>query len=226
MESSTVIAFRAMVMLACLIIVPLAAIFGSQFPDVVKSVLIDRIWPPADKVVATDSLSQPDAPPFSTAPAPGWHSDTPPAANSAPGFNPSMGRAIPAAPAAIEPTSAWNSADSQVRHAMHEVPSVPSRDGNLPAATAGGMNPGAALSTPAQTDRFTWMEHRLRDFGASYYVLELLANGGERYRFFCQFPLANNPGRTRNFEATDTDPLRAMTRVVDQVEAWRTGRLQ
>src|SRR6478672_13015586 len=43
MESSTVLAFRIFVMLACLIIVPMAAIFGSAFPDVVKTVLVDRI---------------------------------------------------------------------------------------------------------------------------------------------------------------------------------------
>ena len=43
MESSTVLAFRIFVMLACLIVVPLAAIFGSAFPDVVKSVLVDRL---------------------------------------------------------------------------------------------------------------------------------------------------------------------------------------
>ena len=43
MESSTVLAFRIFVMLSCLIIVPLAAIFGSAFPDVVKTVLVDRV---------------------------------------------------------------------------------------------------------------------------------------------------------------------------------------
>jgi hypothetical protein len=43
MESSTVLAFRIFVMLSCLIIVPMAAIFGSAFPDVVKTVLVDRI---------------------------------------------------------------------------------------------------------------------------------------------------------------------------------------
>lgn len=45
MDSSLVVAFRAFVMLACLVLVPLAAIFGSAFPDVVKSVLIDRFLP-------------------------------------------------------------------------------------------------------------------------------------------------------------------------------------
>ncbi len=58
MESSTVLAFRIFVMLSCLIIVPMAAIFGSAFPDVVKTVLVDRIvaWStgkPADSNKAT-----------------------------------------------------------------------------------------------------------------------------------------------------------------------------
>ncbi len=88
------------------------------------------------------------------------------------------------------------------------------------------MNSAPVTPPPAQTDRFTYMECRLRDYGATYYLLERLVSGGERYRFFCQMPLASNPGHTRNFEATDTDPLRAMARVVEQVDASRTGRLQ
>jgi hypothetical protein len=88
------------------------------------------------------------------------------------------------------------------------------------------MNAMPVAPTAAQTDRFTWMERRLRDYGATYYLLETWATGGERYRFFCQMALANSPGHTRNFEATDTDPLRAMGRVLDQVEAWRNGRTQ
>ena len=102
---------------------------------------------------------------------------------------------------------------------------MPHSDGGLAPASAGSLNSAPVTPAAAQTDRFTWMEHRSRDYGATYYVLERLVNGGERYRFFCQIPLANNPGHTRNFEATDTDPLRAMSRAVDQVEAWRSGRM-
>jgi hypothetical protein len=134
------------------------------------------------------------------------------------------------APAAIEPTSAWSAGDSQVRHAMHEIPTGPPtagpRDvGSAAPAFAGGATPVPVTPSPAQTDRFTWMERRLREYGATYYLLETWANGGN-YRFFCQMSLANNPGHTRNFEVTDTDPLRAMGRVVDQVEAWHAGRVQ
>jgi hypothetical protein len=40
-ESSIIVAFRALVMLACLIVAPLAAIFGSAFPDLVRAMLVD-----------------------------------------------------------------------------------------------------------------------------------------------------------------------------------------
>ena len=116
MESSTVIAFRALVMLACLIIVPLAAIFGSQFPDVVKSVLVDRLWPPAEKTAATDPLTHAKGPPFSPAPAPSWHSDAPPAATSAPGLSPPGAVRCPALRRSSN-RPAPGPGDSQVRHA-------------------------------------------------------------------------------------------------------------
>lgn len=52
MESSAVVAFRALIMLACLVLVPLAAIFGSAFPEVVKSNLVERFWPGHKQQVA------------------------------------------------------------------------------------------------------------------------------------------------------------------------------
>ena len=64
MESSTVVAFRALVLVACLIVVPLAAIFGSQFPDVVKSVLINRIFPNGVPGMAHEEPSRDTAPAF------------------------------------------------------------------------------------------------------------------------------------------------------------------
>ncbi len=67
MESSTVVAFRALVLVACLIVVPLAAIFGSQFPDVVKSVLIDRIFPNGVPGMAKTDPDRDTAPEFKVA---------------------------------------------------------------------------------------------------------------------------------------------------------------
>jgi hypothetical protein len=81
---------------------------------------------------------------------------------------------------------------------------------------------GPSAHLVGQPDRFTVMERRLRELGATYYLLETWGND---YRCHCKMAIANDPTHTRQFEATDTDPLRAMGRVVEQVEAWRLGRL-
>lgn len=61
MESSTLLAFRIFVMLSCLVIVPMAAIFGSAFPDVVKTVLVDRLvaWS-TGKPLESKTAGEPD----------------------------------------------------------------------------------------------------------------------------------------------------------------------
>ncbi len=77
-----------------------------------------------------------------------------------------------------------------------------------------------------QPDRFTAIQRRLREYGATYYLLETWGNAGELYRFHCKMAVGSNPNYTRHFEATDRDALRAMTQVLERVEAWRGGRPQ
>ena len=77
-----------------------------------------------------------------------------------------------------------------------------------------------------QPERFTAMERRLRENGATYYLLETWGNDGELYRFHCKMAIGNNPNYTRHFEATDRDALKAMAQVLERVEAWRSERLQ
>ena len=67
------------------------------------------------------------------------------------------------------------------------------------------------------------IQHRLRQLGATYYLLELWGSEGQ-YRFYCKMALGGNPDFSRYFEATDSDPLRAMAKVLAQVESWRAGR--
>ena len=252
MESSTVVAFRALVLLACLIVVPLAAIFGSQFPDVVKSVLIDRIFPNGVPGVAGAEPARDTAPPFVAATeSSAWQGAQtgPTVPATAISAQTGAGTAPAWSGAGVEPAVAWNQAPGQVRPAAGESPpggqpggaerlgvAIPA-DGRQnfhanpnqgPSASGapgvgGPSNPSAHLVAPP--DRFTLMERRLREFGATYYLLETWGNESEYYRFHCKMAIANNPAHTRTFEATDTDPLRAMGRVVEQVEAWRAGRL-
>lgn len=82
------------------------------------------------------------------------------------------------------------------------------------AQTAGG---------PDTVDQFLYVQQRLRDLGADYYLLENWGNQGECYRFHCRISVANSANFTKHFEATDSQPLGAMTRVLADVESWRLG---
>jgi len=254
MESSTVLAFRIFVMLACLIIVPMAAIFGSAFPDVVKSVLVDRImeWSTGK---SREAPNEPATGGFGTV-APATRPNQPTterAANDAPLWGnsqasnqPSAGawqaqpspgavQVQPVAAVGVDPqggtqTAAFASpAGAQVPH----YPGVGQPDPTQ-AALADAREPGpypaaAAGASPQPTeqcDRFTAIQRRLREHGATYYLLETWGNAGELYRFHCKMAVGNNPNYTRHFEATDRDPLRAMNVVLERVEAWRAGRTQ
>ncbi len=280
MESSTVLAFRIFVMLSCLIVVPMAAIFGSAFPDVVKTVLVDRI-------VALGTGK-----PIETASAPadpnGFRQVTSsaPAASAVPGDAPlSSAVSADAAPrweAPPETPAAWRAEGPTATHAVLPVggavspagynqsasftapvenrPASPHAGAPQVAAVAGGQGaglrdlpahfsgapasgmpqspasqvgnplpvgpPSATVGPPEQTDRFTDMERKLREYGASYYLLETWGNAGELYRFHCRMPVANGGAYSRYFEATDSNALQAMSDVLVQVEAWRRGEVQ
>ena len=60
MRSSTTVMFRALVMLACLVAIPLAAVVGKSLPDMVRG-LLDGRWP-GRSASAFESLDE--APPF------------------------------------------------------------------------------------------------------------------------------------------------------------------
>lgn len=246
MESSTVLAFRIFVMLSCLIIVPMAAIFGSAFPDVVKSVLVDRIVAlggeapepaapsPSAQVgtpaVAPGNSGQPirEAAPYGAAQgeAPAWQ--------GAAGGPPSP--VVAAGAASAYPSSANQSASFSEVSGPAQLPPAHAPSGAGEAAkfpapgrasdAAGGAVVQAGGAAWQQPEDFGGMERKLREHGAVYYLLETWGNEGEQYRFHCRMAIANNPNYTRHFEATDRDALKAMSQVLSRVEAWRAGRLQ
>ncbi len=243
MESSTVLAFRIFVMLSCLIIVPLAAIFGSAFPDVVKSVLVDRIVALGTEKPADPQPGAADPNGFRTVVptmgAPGA-AEAANSWNTAPPWNgPHLPPAPGHAPPAVVPVggpghpyasnqSAGYAAPAPFPEATPAVATVPApAPAPLPMAPSAGMNaPFAADRTACPletTDPFKDMERRLRQHGATYYLLETWGANGELYRFHCRMAVANNAAYTRHFEATDRDALKAMADVLTQVEAWRAS---
>ncbi len=260
MESSTVLAFRIFVMLSCLIIVPMAAIFGSAFPDVVKSVLVDRLVSLSTGKPPEPSASEPDPHGFrevtstaaaEAAPAPRWGTQAATASWQAPGTPPATGAVVPVggpppgkgfSQSASFAAPATASAPPRVGGPVSPAGGSPYVRG--PAGVPNGANgpngtvTGVVSAAPSacgpdrtacpleQPDRFTEIERKLREYGATYYLLETYGSQGELYRFHCRMAVANNGQYTRLFEATDRDALKAMADVLGRVEAWRGGQIQ
>ena len=80
--------------------------------------------------------------------------------------------------------------------------------------------PVASIS-PA--DQFKYVQERLRQLGATYYLLETCGDQKAEFRFFCKMSVGGNPRVNIPFWCIDADPLKAMTQVLKQVEAWQGG---
>ncbi len=92
-------------------------------------------------------------------------------------------------------------------------------------AIAGSSATAPALpGVPAGKEPFTYFQERLRQLGATYYLLESWGDQKREFRFYCRMAIGGNSQYTRSFWAIDTDPLQAMGQVLQQVETWRQGR--
>jgi hypothetical protein len=263
MESSTVLAFRIFVMLSCLIIVPMAAIFGSAFPDVVKSVLVDQIvaWSTGKPAESTPPGAETDGfrevSPGPTAivsrdrsqypPAPRWQlpqaddarwqaqgrgaapgASVVPLSGAGPqdGFNQSASFSSSTDTPSVYPSVAR--VDGAPADSPYHRGALDASRSTAPDAAAHDQAPPAErVACPLEPpERFTEMERKLREYGATYYLLETWGKNSELYRFHCRMAVGNNPNYTRHFEASNRDALKAMAEVLERVEAWRAGRLQ
>lgn len=93
-----------------------------------------------------------------------------------------------------------------------------SQAGVIPRIEGGeeGRNPSNAQ---IQTIRQTLIRH-----GAQYLRLDEIKGQPTAYQFSCLMPVSNHAAYCRHFATTDSDPIRAMTRVLDEVERWQSGR--
>jgi hypothetical protein len=253
--------FRALVMLACLAVVPLVALYGKFLPDIVQAVVQAVKSRGHSDVTASPSAAGGEAPPFagssprtnggrsiaslgsqgSSAPGPwagrdqsarplnewGRQAATENLAQNAPleraSFNApvsghSAERAIDSARSAVAPTPQNPSSGTPAPLSARSAASASRAD------EPQSSDPQASAGSDC-TAQFRGMERRLRELGATYYLLETWGSSGDRYRFFCKMSLAGNADYNRNriFQATAADPLRAMQDVLGQVEQWRAG---
>ncbi len=96
---------------------------------------------------------------------------------------------------------------------------APLQRDEIPSANA--APPGGAGSTAGDA-RFHQAEMRLRELGATHYMLESWGPDNNRYRFVCQMAVAGGAGMSKYFQAIEDDPWRAMDSVLRQVEDWRS----
>ncbi len=260
MQSSAGMVFRAIVMLACLVAVPLAALFGSALPDLARQVLTERLGLVRLEAWQTPRVGPSTNPPAQPTHSPAvvhgslanpWENNGLPFSPTWPGGNftgqtAEMGSAANLGqPANFSPTGGKTAAPLPVRsagasgpvQASHHMPgseqagfltwpeqqTAVSNPIRSPAAgrfdDPGLHTPPAGLAPPV--DRFSQIHQRLRDLGSVYSLLETWGDQGHLYRFYCRMAIGGNPNYTRYFEATDPEPLSAMSRVVGEVEAWR-----
>ena len=238
-QSSATVALRALVMLVCLVVVPLAAIFGTSIPSSLRQPL-ERYFG-INLGTATTALSE--APRFvpnaASTPSPLASAENPPAAMP-PVASPSP-LLPPNAPPLVNPlgspqNQAWDAdrASSTIIPAGYQAPLEAAKPGlpmvavnSAPLRNPDGTDASVTafrVSPCGQNDRFTSIQQRLRELGATYFLLESWGSQGQLYRFYCKMAIGGNSNYNRYFEATDPDAIRVMSKVLGEVEAWRASR--
>lgn len=230
-QSSTTTLVRASVMLVCVVVLPLVALFGTSLPEWAEEVgLIDRLLGRqvlSHRATDTRSVAAPALQPVPHAPSviqqspqPGpWFSQpgvppqvVPPALGSFESpVTPPPGAGFPEADRVVGPVvkAGYETLDAAISQPQPDWPGQSA----VPAAP-----PAAAPASP-----FEYVGKRLRELGATYYLLELWGDEQKLHRFYCRMAVGGNPNCTRYFEATDADALTAMVRVLQEVEVWRSA---
>jgi len=220
-------------MLACLIAIPLAAMFGKSLPDLFKSLFGGQ--PAAESFQTADSWGE--APPFELL---AMKEDT---SATAPRPLRPDGRAEPLASAATGLTRPASHPATGVMPAGYEspMPSPPTRGtvnvggnvvpdygqptygpptyGQPGSASVPPENYYAQARTESVESEVARIEQRLRELGATR--MEYFWDGPQFYRFGCDASVGGDPTYVRHFQATNFDRIRAMSDVLRQIEVWR-----
>ena len=210
-QSTGTLFFRAVVMLGFLGVIFYAAVSGNALPDAARkqiekflpqALVANKSAPPGNPSAAS---ANGDAPPFNIAGA----GNTAMSVDAAPRKLATDGSAmlLPTPPANGAPLALANNNPAPVVPVNYQTPAE-----SLPAAIS------SAASNP-----LSQMQDRLRQLGATYYLLETWGNEQQFYRFYCKMAVGGNTNYTHCFESTNADSLQAMADVLKQVEAWRNG---
>jgi hypothetical protein len=206
MHTSWGTALRALLLLACMIAMPLVALWGSSLPTML-SLAMEGQW---SKIIGMTRGNRNAGEIAQFAP-----SNPLAFGSSASGAE----RASPPRQADRAPTDvkthpqAKELSPSQVIPVMYQVPAGRVSTGDNPAAKA-----------LAADERFIQMHDKLRQLGCTYILLESWGNDNNLFRFCCTLNLGGNARFVRQFQGTDSEPLRAMAQVLRQVEQCSGGK--
>jgi hypothetical protein len=234
-QSSSVVAFRALIILICLVLVPVAAFCGSSYPAVVKAIQSGR-WP------ALADFHNPSTPGSQGTEAPRYQpnpSADPNRTVCGPfGCETSRSPVVPItynAPIGTPVLSGSGRSTSfppkkDADGAIQKLFRVPGEENSLSTQQLGVparfdvpvSHPSTSVSLPPG-DQLNYVLDRLRQLGATYYLLETCGNEKREFRFYCKMAVGGNRGVTQPFWCIDSEPLKAMTAVLQQVQDWQSG---
>jgi hypothetical protein len=226
MQSSPLMAFRATVMIVCLVTVPLVAVMGTALPQLLRPsgvLLAERsvVNLPRNRAGSAErkqAVDKPAAPPLGAEHGP----ETAASAGARAAARPAGGPGVSIT--AVRPSLPQASGQFWSAGAKADPPQRQGPDTTLQATVYSQPAPrgaGRLARVPAEMVRG---QERLRELGAVEYRLETWGEQGELFRFQCRMPAGDGSPAQRHFEATDRDPSLAVISVVREVERWRQMR--
>ncbi len=212
---------RSALLIACLIVVPLLAMFSHKVPTATRAAIRERLWDPMIRPLASAlGLGAPSP----TSPAPRQATASPPP-DCPVG---SMKEAFPGTPRAFASTASA-ATDVGPPAADPLKPLQPARASGLrepDAAIAGNtLQPAILLGSDdslpigGATGR-ELLEARLRALGATRIDWTPGQGGDGLHRCSCRIPAEPSGQLHRIFQAAATDPVAALDNLVGQVTAW------
>jgi hypothetical protein len=223
--------FRAVVMLGFLGVIFYAALCGNALPDAARK-QIEKYLPESMGCAKTAVADDAESPKASAGEAPLYNNVAAAKSDAKPEALPLMSLKNPDAPRKlpVDKSASMLPAASAKVHSGPVVPVNYQAPLEAPPATAArspleeaAQQFGASLNPQPVSSPFSEMQSKLRQLGATYYLLETWGNEQQFYRFYCKMAVGGNTNYTRCFESTDADPLAAMSAVLKQVEEWRGG---
>jgi hypothetical protein len=207
--SSVVVVFRAMVMLACLLAVPVLAMTQGEAVWRAKQAVkrfVHRVTAENTVEGVGQAGTAPHPQPTATPSSPIGHDPDP-------GPEPAEYLPVKYLPEPIEEAS------------MEPLQPGPLASQPVPRKQETGPldseQPGPAPQAVNATAHWQQKALPLQHLGAVEYVLEKWGASGELYRFRCEVAVAGAESYRKHFEAVHSDGGRAVERVVEAVRSWR-----